>query len=936
MERTATRPTVEIRNDMANTTFSRLPQRPKFPSRGNSGASSPRTSGTDISSSASGYTTSTTGSYAPQTPNQAPLPGSTRSLAERFSRVPRAEQQLQLPPQPQHLQSLQQLQQSQQHQGGPPLVSSPIDNNFYNFDTDTESGSASSELSVNTQATSVASDITSSSKETRAPTQQLKHVRHVPSMSKVRMPPRRTTAPPSTTTAASRPSPPKALPSTTTTASRPPQKRGQTSKDLQLSGRRLGSPNRGNNDKELLHKIEQLEREAQDLQASNSRLNRQLADTTEQLSTHGYDHREAERSIKQERMARELVARDLQEQRQRFDEVRSNFELQRTLLANAESERDAMLRAGAETRMELGRLTQDLEQRSQLQRDQEDLLLRQIAAFEKAAEALEKRIASQDQEVKDLTSERNILRSDVRKYEAEAEAFINEKVALAEEKESFAEAQAATLEEREAMKAENEKLQVRIKEVEGQNIDLQNEIENLEQKIGTLQTQIDAFGPEKEELTKRLTDEKEAVEKRLTDEKEALEKELEKEMDLLERELTQEMGDLAKRLESEKQAIEEKLLAEKEAMEKQLTDEKRDVQIHLECEKADLRKQLEDEKATIQAQLEEEKATVQTTLEGEKAAIQKQLDEEKADLLAQIETLETNISGSKMANIALADEKLLLDKKLTEAREHFNEATENLDKLRTEITAFQANIQTLEADKEQAAKDLEAAREEHTKGLETAKEQHTKELEAAKEVHTKELEAAQAKQTELEEKAKTLEADINGLDPDHLVIKNKELNEEKAGLETRISALQAELDTKVPVLEAEAVKVPGLAEQAAKVPGLEEQNNHLASQTAGLMQELNEARTIHAIVAMKAHELELRLKAESKPRRSNGSSSRSSSRSSSKDGSHNDKKSSSGSSSSGSSSSSKKHARSSSSGMVFVRNTGDRAGTVCIMRREEL
>ncbi|KAK8113014.1 hypothetical protein PG984_013540 [Apiospora sp. TS-2023a] len=935
MERTATRPTVEIRNDMANTT-SRLPQRPKFPSRGNSGVSSPRTSGTDLSSSSSGYTTSTTGSYAPQTPNQAPLPGSTRSLAERFSRVPRPEQQFQLPPQPQHLQSLQQLQQSQQHQAGPPLVSSPIDNNFYNFDTDTESGSASSELSVNTQATSVASDITTSSKETRAPTQQLKHVRHVPSMSKVRMPPRRTTALPSTTTAASRPSPPKALPSTTTTASRPPQKRGQTSKDLQLSGRRLGSPNRGNNDKELLHKIEQLEREAQDLQASNSRLNRQLADTTEQLSTHGYDHREAERSIKQERMARELVARDLQEQRQRFDEVRSNFELQRTLLANAESERDAMLRAGAETRMELGRLTQDLEQRSQLQRDQEDLLLRQIAAFEKAAEALEKRIASQDQEVKDLTSERNILRSDVRKYEAEAEAFIDEKAALAEEKKSFAEAQAATLEERETMKAENEKLQVRIKEVEGQNIDLQNEIENLEQKIGTLQTQIDAFGPEKEELTKRLTDEKEAVEKRLTDEKEALEKELEKEMDLLERELTQEMGDLAKRLESEKQAVEEKLLAEKEAMEKQLTDEKRDVQIHLECEKADLRKQLEDEKATIQAQLEEEKATVQTTLEEEKAAIQKQLDEEKADLLAHIDTLETNISGSKMANIALADEKLVLDKKLTEAREHFNEATENLEKLRTEITAFQANIQTLEADKEQAAKDLEAAREEHTKGLETAKEQHTKELEAAKEVHTKELEAAQAKQTQLEEKAKTLEADINGLDPDHLVVKNKELSEEKAGLETRISALQAELDTKVPVLEAEAVKVPGLAEQAAKVPGLEEQNNHLASQTAGLMQELNEARTIHAIVAMKAHELELRLKAESKPRRSNGSSSRSSSRSSSKDGSHSDKKSSSGSSSSGSSSSSKKHARSSSSGMVFVRNTGDRAGTVCIMRREEL
>ncbi|KAK8062828.1 hypothetical protein PG997_014925 [Apiospora hydei] len=949
IEITATRPIVEIRNDSSSS--SKLPQRPKYASRGSSGASSQRSSQTDLSSQ-SGYTTSSQANYAPsspanygpsspanyapsnpvnyapQTPTQAPF-GSTRSLADRFSRVPRPEQ-----PQPQPLQSLQQLQQSQQHQAGPPSLPSPRDAGFYNFDTDTESGSASSVLSVSTQATSVASsDITTSSKETRAPAS--KQGPYGAAQDTGSAIPSQDSAPSATiATAASRPAqksgrtvhiqvmPPPAAP-----APAPP------SKDLQLQGRKLGSsPSRANlneknnsnntnahKEKDLLHKIGQLEREAQDLQASNSRLNRELTDTREQLSTHGYNHKEAERSINQERMARELAARDLQEQRQRCDEYRSDFELQRGMLQAAEAERDAMRRGSAETRMELVRLTQDLEQRSQMQRDQEDLLLRQIAAFEHAAVSLESRIAAQGKEVKHLTAERDALKSDVEKYATEAKAF-------AEEKKTFVDAQAASKAEMEAMKAEQEKLQCRIKEVEGQNIDLQGEIENLEQKIGNLQTQIDAFSPEKEELTKRLTDEKEALAKELDHEMDELEKDLHHEMDQLEKKLKEEKNAIENKLLAEKAVMERRLLEDKEAIEKQLTDEKWDVQTRL-----------EDEKAAIQKQLEEEKATIQTQLEEEKVTLQNRLDVEVAAKAAQIEKLETDIAGSKMANIALADEKLVLDKKLTEARDHFNEATENLAKLQGEIAVFQANIQSLEADKEQAAKNLDAAREEHTKGLELAKEEHSKNLEAAKEGHAQDLEAAYAKQAELELKAKALEADIQGLDPENLVAKNRELVVEKALLEARLTALRGELDERIPVLQAEAEKVPSLAAEACQVPALAEQNCQLASQISTLMRELDEARTIHAIVAMKAHELELRLKAESKPRRSNGSSSRSSSRSSSKDGSHSDKKSSSGSSSSGSSSSSRKHGRSSSSsGMVFVRNTGDRAGTVCIMRREEL
>ncbi|KAK6836396.1 hypothetical protein PG987_006891 [Apiospora arundinis] len=961
MERTATRPTVEIRttNTMANQFPRYQEQRPRLPSRGPSGASSQRTSETDLSSG--GYTTSSPSTYAPQQPQQqAPFP-TTRSLADRFSRVPRSDQN-QMP------QQLPQIHQQPHHQAGPPVMSSPTDNGYFNFDTDTESGcSNSSELSVSTQATSVASDVSFSSKDTRAPA-QVKHVRHVPSMSKVRMPLRKTGLP----------APAKAaLPSTATTPSRPAQKTGRTvhiqlmpptsppsqsqsqsqsqpqakpqSKDLQVSGRRLGPSNNngnsGNGGKDLLHKIEQLENEAQQLQAANSRLSRELADTSDRLNAHGYDHKEAERNLKQERMARELAARDLQDQKKRFDEYRSNFDLQRSMLETAESERDAMRRAGAETRMELVKLTQDLEQRSQLQKDQEELLMRQISAFEKAAVALETRISTQDQEVQVLTAERDALKVDVEKYAAEAQAFADEKAALVGEKKTFADVQASFQEEKETLKTDNAKLQTRIKEVEDQNIDLQNEIENLEQKIGNLQSQIDAFGPEKEALTKRLTDEKDALEKELNREMDDLERELHQEMDDLERKLREEKQAVEEKLLAEKEAVERHLLGEKEAVEKQLTDEKTEVQARLEEEKATIQKQLEEEKAAIQTQLQEEKAAIQQQLEAEKADVQKQLDEGMAEKAAQIETLETNLSGSKTANIVLAEEKLALDKKLTEARNHFAETTENLVKLQTEITAFQANIQTLEADKEQAAKDLEAAREEHTKGLETAKEEHSKDLEAAKEQHGKDLEAAQAKQAELEEKAKTLEADLNGLDPDQVLAKNKELeaahaqlSEEKAGLERRMTALQAELDEKVSALQAEAAKVPGLSEEAGKLPALVEQNSYLSGQIGTLMRELDEARTINAVVALKAHELELRLKAESKPTRrsAHGSSSRSSSRSSSKDGKEHSKDKDSDRKSILSVSSSKKHARSSSSGMVFVRNSGDRAGSICIMRREDV
>ncbi|KAK8096876.1 hypothetical protein PG999_012820 [Apiospora kogelbergensis] len=867
-------------------------QRPRLPSRGPSGASSQRTSETDLSSS--GYTTGTTSTYAPQQQpqQQAPFP-TTRSLADRFSRVPRP---------------------------APPVMSSPIDNSYYNFDTDTESGcSGSSELSVSTQATSVASDISVASKDTRAPA-QVKHDR-----------PSSTRQGGTSLHSHSTPLPTEedwqdSAHSTDALGNHPPESQSKPqpkpqSKDLQVSGRRL-SPvgNAANGGRDLIHKIEQLENEAQQLHSANSRLSRELADTSERLS---YDQKEAERSLKQERMARELAARDLQDQKQRFDEYRSNFDLQRSMLQTAESERDAMRRAGAETRMELVRLTQDLEQRSQLQRDQEELLMRQISAFEKAAVALEMRICTQDQEVQVLTAERDALKMDAENYASEARTLADEKAALVEEKKTFADVHLSLQKENESMKVEQEKLQAHITKVEEQNIDLQNEIENLEQTIGKLQTRIDAFGPEKEELTKRLTDEKDA-----------LAKELNHEMDDLERDLHQDMDELEKKLQGEKHAVEERLLAEKEAIERQLLGDKEAVE-----------KQLADEKAEMQTRLEEEKAAIQQQLEAEKADIQKQLDEGIAEKAAQIEVLETTLCGSKDANIVLAEEKLALDRKLTEAREHFAETTENLAKLQTEITAFQASIQTLQADKEQAAKDLEAAREEHTKGLEAAKEEHTKDLEAAKEQHGKDLEAAQGKQAELEEKAKTLEADLAGLDPEQILAKNRELeaahaqlSEEKAGLEVRIAVLQAELDAKVFALQAEANKVPGLAEEASKVPVLVEQNGYLSGQIETLMRELDEARTINAVVALKAHELELRLKAESKPTRrsAHGSSSRSSSRSSSKDGKESSKDKDSDRRSILSTSSSKKHARSSSSGMVFVRNSGDRAGTICIMRREDV
>ncbi|OTA59620.1 hypothetical protein K449DRAFT_106521 [Hypoxylon sp. EC38] len=181
-------------------------------------------------------------------------------LAARFSRAPR--------PEPQRYPV-----------SAPQSPTYPSDSERYSsFDTDSQS--AASDLSINTQATSVVSDVSSVPPKPSKPSTQVKHVRHVPIPTTNRVRTRRGSKTPSEITKPPVPEKKRTVhiqfvPSTQNSSQTQSQPQPQ-SQALQLARK---------SDKDLLYKIDQLESEADSLRKERSRLNRDLDDASVQLSS---------------------------------------------------------------------------------------------------------------------------------------------------------------------------------------------------------------------------------------------------------------------------------------------------------------------------------------------------------------------------------------------------------------------------------------------------------------------------------------------------------------------------------------------------------------------------------------------------------------------------------------------------------------------------
>ncbi|KAI1380436.1 hypothetical protein F4677DRAFT_260312 [Hypoxylon crocopeplum] len=276
----------------------------------------------------------------------------------------------------------------------------PSDSDRYTYDLETDTQSASSDLSINTQATSVLSDATVPPKPAK-PSTQVKHVRHVPlPTNRVRTRPRTRTA---SEVTAKPPVPEKKR--TVHIQFVPQTQTSPQSQELQLARRP---------DKDLLYKIEQLESETDTLRKERSRLNRDLDDASVQLSTKGQENKEIIRILNHERNTKELILRDLEEQRNISDEFRSNYQLQHGMLLDLERERDTIRHARDELEKQVAKLGQELARRDAEQKEQEEVLRRDRTSLESTTTDFQKQIGSRNKEIKELTAEVKDLNQDQR------------------------------------------------------------------------------------------------------------------------------------------------------------------------------------------------------------------------------------------------------------------------------------------------------------------------------------------------------------------------------------------------------------------------------------------------------------------------------------------------------------------------------------------
>ncbi|KAI8959351.1 hypothetical protein F5Y11DRAFT_306091 [Daldinia sp. FL1419] len=284
---------------------------------------------------------------------------------------------------------------------------------FTSYDTDSQS--ASSDLSTSTDATSVISDSSVPPKPSK-PSTQVKHVRHVQSAaasSKVR-----------TRTRSRTPS----------EVSKPPVPEKKRTVHIQFVPAKQQAPSQSQElqlarkpDNDLVHKIEQLELETDSLRQERSKLNRDLDDVSVQLSTRGQENKEIVRALNIERNSKELILRDLEEQRQISDEFRSNYQLQQNMLIEVERERDSLRHMRDKFEQQVADLEREISVRDAAQREQEDALRRDIETLEHTTASFERQMGSRNKDVKELSTEVKELNAELKDLDCEVKELTSER-----------------------------------------------------------------------------------------------------------------------------------------------------------------------------------------------------------------------------------------------------------------------------------------------------------------------------------------------------------------------------------------------------------------------------------------------------------------------------------------------------------------------------
>ncbi|KAJ2969849.1 hypothetical protein NUW58_g9876 [Xylaria curta] len=666
-------------------------------------------------------------------------------LAARFYRLQRPVQTHQAPPHsPMH---------------SPTFYAS--DSTYGGFEGETDVNSTSSELSVNTQATSVASVSDFSDVKRGRPSVHIRHVRPVPiptTGSRVRARPR--TRPPSEV-------------SRSEITKGPSQTSGKRTVHIQIVPSKPAPPEPQSMQlariptRELVREFEQLSGAENERYERRQLVVRRQDNVSEELRL---ENKQIVRDLNRERNTKELILRDLEEQRKLFDEFRSNFEWQQSVLMEVEKERDSLRQAHSDAEKKLVDLEKDISEREQKQQEQDELLRQQITKLGIATTTLEEKVLISDQKLKSLATERDDLQALSQQYEVQ----INVLKEITKPSED----------ERQAAEQLRQKLQLDLDTVTERNRKLRTKSIGLVESIVALRAQITDFEVAKKDLENTLASERaskgdlerslladkgEAVKQLLADkdqliaEKEELEKQLIAEKEELVKELEATKDDLGKQLQATKDDLEKQLEDTKNESEKQLEDTKNESGKQLEATKNELGKQLEDTKLALEAQLEAHKAereelqqkidageAARDDLEKQLAAAKEELGKEiadakddleqrgaawqaeKDDKQSTIDGLITELAGAKNANVALATQRLEVERQLTEVEA-------NLATVQAELTDLQATHKTLESDNEQLK----------TQNSELAQQRPP------------DLDKLQGKHAELDEKISSLLADLD-------------------------------------------------------------------------------------------------------------------------------------------------------------------------------
>jgi chromosome segregation ATPase len=393
------------------------------------------------------------------------------------------------------------------------------------WERDTDSQSATSELSINTQATSVLSDDTITDHGKLCT--QVKQVRHVP--------------PPTVAHVKARP---KSCASTEVTRS-PPQKKQvnihifpsgpqPTSQELQLSRKA---------EKDLIDKIDELELETGSLRDARVQLNRELSEMAEKLSFKVHEANDLQWTVNQERGAKDMLLRELQQQRLMLDEFRQNYELQRAKFEDSEKDRDNLKLTRDSLKKDVSQLKKDIVSKESQHKELETLLVRRATEIEEKVntknnelkklsddysalkEQLEKQKSAHADEVRKLASEKDFLTKDLKAQRTQMKQLkdiVAERDSLRKESELnrkqvkvLGEEKNGPIGDKETLKEKQDKLQGRLKEVEGEKGRLQTQVTGLQGDIKGLKADIESFKAQSLEFesTKKSLEEQVQTEK---------------------------------------------------------------------------------------------------------------------------------------------------------------------------------------------------------------------------------------------------------------------------------------------------------------------------------------------------------------------------------------------------------------------------------------